>query len=113
MARSNLTEMHSFLEETEDLSDGTVLIYLNDAANRVLSFGVATTHARFAELQRLMTAHLLSVAGIAGKETQSESVSDVSITYKNNPTSLLFTTNWEREFHKVLTNVRGMSDICL
>ncbi len=114
MSKATQTQIRSWLPETADLDNDTLQSYMDDAESRAVALGISITHTRFDELQRLMTAHLLSIAGITARETASESVADVSITYKDNPASLgIFSTTWEKEFNKVLTSINGMCDICL
>jgi hypothetical protein len=114
MSVSTLSEFRTMLAEAEQLSDTIVRKYLNDAKTQIEALGYSTTHARFSEMQRYRAAHLMSIAGIAGKDVVSESVADVSRTYANGQQNGNGNkTSWERELNKIRTQIEGVAERCL
>jgi hypothetical protein len=76
---STVQQLRGFLQEkVQGVSDDTLQIYLDDAEGSVFSGGVSVSHARFAELQRYFTAHLLESVGIIPKMVTSESADGIS-----------------------------------
>lgn len=79
MGISTVGQLRGFLKEkVQSVSDETLQIYLDDAEGSVFSGGVSVSHARFGELQRYFTAHLLETMGIIPKTVTSESADGIS-----------------------------------
>lgn len=79
MGLSTVQQLRGFLlDKVQGIGDETLLLYLDDAKGSVSSAGVSVSHARFAELQRYFTAHLLGAMGLIPNEVTAESADGIS-----------------------------------
>lgn len=117
MAEATEQEIRDMIPDLQSTIDSdTISIYLSDAKATIIGHGIQENHAQFSIMQRFLALHMMSISNIAGKDVNSESVEDVSISYNSNTAnslSSLYSTNWEREYHKAKISVLGMTDICL
>ena len=63
-----------------NVTDATINIYLDDAAQEFPSFGIETSNSAYQNMLYLYAMHLMTMAGIL-KDISSESVKDVSASY--------------------------------
>jgi hypothetical protein len=94
------------------VADETLSFYLSQASVIVKNEGVAVNHYKFSILQLYKTAHLLFTNGFILGDVQSESVSDVSVSYGGvsaGDVSGLYTSKWERMYHQVKVTIDGLA----
>lgn len=82
MANTSLVTAFKGRHPSLSLTDETISLYLDDSIVEMPRFGIGETDSDYDKLVTLYTAHLMSVAGLI-KQTTSESVKDVSATYRN------------------------------
>jgi hypothetical protein len=118
MAEATETELRNMLSGLVGVSSDTISLYLADAKAKIVDHGIAVAHPRFSELQRYMTAHLMSIEGVgvsSGKIT-AEKVADVGINYADNSGSSLgslYSTDWAKEYQKARNQIQGLEPRCL
>lgn len=110
MSEATVLDIKEMIPELATTDSGTLSLYLDDASLIVQGEGIGKTDASFNLLHRLMTAHLLTDAGIIASEITSESVGDVSIQYGAKGQAGDGLDKWERLYnlHKVRT--QGLTD---
>jgi|GEM_PF-1567132 len=120
MAEATEADFRLMLGGLSGITSDTIDLYLSDAKTKVIKHGVGITNDDFAQLQRYQAAHLMSAAGVGGGVApgpiEMERVEDVSIKYGSSGGSSLgslYSTNWEREYQKLLNQVLGLLSRCL
>ena len=113
MALATVTDIITMFPELTDVDSGTLQLYLDDAESIIVNEGIASSHSRFAQLQRYKTGSLLSGSGYLDSDTDgSESVADVSISKSGGgfDNSALYSNKWERLYHELKNNIVGLTN---
>ena len=110
MAVASMSDLITMVPELSGLDSGTIQIYLDDAKTIIEKQGIDSSHECFAQLQRYMSLHILTISGYIKGPVTSESVADVSASYEgvNSGSITAFETKWLKLYNDLKTSLNGL-----